>query len=678
MESTPQAGPGRPARRACALAFALLASVTRPALATDAGPDDLTSLSLEQLANVQVVYAASRYEQRTADAPASVTIVTSAEFERFGARTLAEVLDHVRGLWVTSDHNYTYLGVRGFGEPGDENRRVLLMVNGHRLNEPVFDYAGLGADFVIPLEAVDRIEIIRGPGSSVFGTNALFAVIHVITREPADAARFEVRAGGGSERTGEGGLSFLTPLAGGGALEGSASWSDSQGPDWYFPEFDDGSPGAGHASGLDGGRAAKGFARLRWQSLSVQAGWAKVRDDIPTAAFGTQFGLGGDDATRTWEEHAFADALWQLRPDERTDVKIRASANLSNYEGQYAYEGANPGDPPNVFHDDGRARWFTVGGQLATRRLADHTFVTGAEWHGDARLDQRAWDESGVFTDVSRTGSKWGVYAQDEWSATSLVRLSAGVRFDHHGAFGGRVSPRVAGVFAPHAGTRVKTTYGQAYRAPSSYELDYEGGGNKAAGELDPEIVDTWEAALEQGLGAHASLVASVYRFDVRDLLGQQLDPADSLIVYRNAGRVRAEGVELELRSNLASGWELRGAWGFQRAKDRDSGLELANAPQHLVHLTLLTPTWRSWDAAARVRGMSERRTITDGRVAPHATLDLALRCRLPGGRVRLTTSVSNVTDAVYADPGAEQHLQDAIPQRGREWRTMLSLSPTR
>lgn len=665
-------------RRACALAFAVICAGSSAAVASDDGDGDVTSLSLEQLSRVQVVYGASRYEQRTADTPASVTIVTSAEIERSGARTLGEVLEQVRGLWVTRDHNYTYVGVRGFGEPGDENRRVLVMVNGHRLNEPVFDYAGLGDDFPIPMDAVDRVEVIRGPGSSVYGTNALFAVVNVMTREAGDVPHVNVRAGGGSEGSSTGGFALTRPFGAHGAFTASGEWAGSRGFDWYFPEYDDGSPGAGRARGLDGSRAGKGFAQLRWRDLRVQAGWSSARKDIPTAAFGTLFGAGGASGTRTWDDHGYLEAQWTARTDDRTEVQLRASGNTTKYDGQYAYDGVNPGDPPSLFHDDARARWFTAGAQLTSRRLARHTFVAGSEWHGNARLEQHAYDETASFTDVTRSGSNWGAYAQDEWLVADPLRVSAGARYDHYPSFGGRLSPRIASVYAPHASTRLKASFGQAYRAPNSFELDYEGGGNKAAGELDPEIIETWEGALEQNVGAHVSVTAHVHRSDMRDLLGQVLDPLDSLIVYANTGRARVEGAGLAVRAALDDGWDLQVAWNVQRARDHETGEDLANAPRHLGKLALSTPTWKAWDATARVRSVAERRTITGGRVAPYAVLDLGLRRAFADGRFVLSANVYNATDAAYADPGAEQHRQDALPQAGRAWRVALTARPGR
>ena len=94
-------------------------------------PADLTTLSLEQLMDLRVVYAASKYEQTTLAAPAAVTVITAEEIREFGYRSVADILNGVRGFFTTYDRNYSYVGVRGFARPGDYNSRLLLLIDGY-------------------------------------------------------------------------------------------------------------------------------------------------------------------------------------------------------------------------------------------------------------------------------------------------------------------------------------------------------------------------------------------------------------------------------------------------------------------------------------------------------------------------------------------------------------------
>ncbi len=165
---------------------------------------ELRDLSIEELMAVDVVYGASKFEQKTADAPASVTIIRADEIRQMGYRTLGEVLDGVRGFYVTWDRNYAYVGSRGFNRPGDFNTRLLFMIDGQRLTEDAMGSAEVDRSFPLDLNLVERIEIIRGPGSVLYGTSALFGVINVVTRQGSSAREGEVAASAASYDTYEG------------------------------------------------------------------------------------------------------------------------------------------------------------------------------------------------------------------------------------------------------------------------------------------------------------------------------------------------------------------------------------------------------------------------------------------------------------------------------------------
>jgi outer membrane receptor protein involved in Fe transport len=159
-------------------------------------------MTLEQLLEVEITATASKFSQEVTRAPASISVVTADEIKVHGYRTLAEILSSVRGLYTTYDRNYTYVGVRGFARPGDYNTRVLLLIDGHRLNEPTYDMAPIGTDFPLDVSLIERVEVIRGPGSSLYGTSAFFAVINVLTKSGASHAGRRLDTAVGSMATG--------------------------------------------------------------------------------------------------------------------------------------------------------------------------------------------------------------------------------------------------------------------------------------------------------------------------------------------------------------------------------------------------------------------------------------------------------------------------------------------
>src|SRR6266704_2397293 len=250
-------------------------------------------LSIEQLGSIEVpvVEAASKYKQKTTEAPSSVTIIASDEIKKQGYRTLADLLRNVPGFYVSYDRLYSFLGVRGFNL-GDYNNRVLLLVNGHRINNSLSDGAFIGTEFILDVDLIDRVEIIRGAGSSLYGANAFFAVINVITRKGRDMA------GHGAEVSGEaasydsykGRVTYGTSFKNGLELLLSGTIYESLGHGTlYFPDFDQRihpefsrARDNGVAHNLDADRFKSAFGSLSFQDFSVEGGFISREKHDPT------------------------------------------------------------------------------------------------------------------------------------------------------------------------------------------------------------------------------------------------------------------------------------------------------------------------------------------------------------------------------------------------------------
>src|SRR5882724_1529095 len=170
-------------------------------------PKGATDLSLEQLVNIQVdsVFGASKYEQKVTRAPASVNIVTSDDIKKFGYRTLVDVLRSTAGVYVTDRRDYARIGIRG---SGDAETGVLLLVDGHRINDNILNVMNLANGAVVDVDMIERVEIIRGPSSSIYGNSAFFGVINVITKRGRDIDGAEASVEGGSFDTYKGSFTY--------------------------------------------------------------------------------------------------------------------------------------------------------------------------------------------------------------------------------------------------------------------------------------------------------------------------------------------------------------------------------------------------------------------------------------------------------------------------------------
>jgi iron complex outermembrane receptor protein len=642
-------------------------------------PADLSALSLEELSKVRIdsVYAASRHSQKVTEAPSSITIVTSDDIRRFGYRTLADVLRSVRGFYITNDRNYSYLGVRGFSRPGDYNSRVLLLVDGHRLNDNIFGAALIGTEFPMDVDLIDRVEIIRGPSSSLYGSSAFFAVINVVTRQVESLTGLEVQSSLASFASPKVRASYGRRFATGSQLLLSATRYTSDGArELYFSEFDSPATNYGIARNADADEYSQVFGRFVTGPLTLQGLHGSRRKTIPTASFDTVF---GDPRSDTIERQSYVDVQYERTIAGGWTVSPRAFLDHYAYDGDYVYDYSTGGPPLLVINKDfARGSWW--GSELKLTRTfgSRHTVAVGAEYRNNFRQDQYNYDEAPyqLYLDDRRSSTNWGVYAQDEITLRPNLLLNVGLRHDAYDTFGATTNPRAALIYHPREKSTIKVLYGQAFRAPNAYELYWhQPDVSKANPLLSPERNKTAELVMEQYVGVHFRFAGTGFHYRTSDLISQDTDPADGLLVYRNIESIRATGVELEAEGQWARGWRARVGHTFERTRDQDTGLTLSNSPAHLSKAVLLAPVAHDrLSAGLELQHVSARRTLA-GNVVPGVMLSNATLFWDGVPRpLTLSATIYNLFNAAYADPGSEEHRQDALQQFGRTFRVDLTV----
>lgn len=312
------------------LGVLLMGIVTRSLLVAETIPPaaearDLSELSLKELLDVSVdkVYTASRREQKTWEAPASVSIVTRDEIQSFGYRSLADVLRAVPGIYTSNDRNYTYLGIRGFSRPGDYNSRVLLLIDGHRANDNIYDSALIAQEALVEMDSIERVEVIRGPSSSLYGSSAFFGVVNVITRRGSQVNGVEFSGEGGSFDTYKGRITAGHKFKSDVEFLLSGSYYDSAGQSrLYFPEFDDPASSNGVAENLDYERAWHFLGNVSYHDFTLATGFNSRTKGLPTAAFGGAF---NDPRTRTLDRAGYVDLKYEH--EFANDLQLTARIN---------------------------------------------------------------------------------------------------------------------------------------------------------------------------------------------------------------------------------------------------------------------------------------------------------------------------------------------------------------
>ena len=622
----------------------------------------VSELSIEQLMSVEVgtVFGASRYGQRVIDAPAAVSIVTHEEIDRFGYRTLSDVLKGVRGFYVTNDRNYSYLGVRGFGRPGDYNTRVLVLVDGHRLNETVFDSSYIGEDFPIPLEAVERVEVIRGPGSSVYGTNAFFAVVNVVTKTALSIRSTQASIEGGSLGTRGGEFLFGRETSPNAPLVIAGAAYASHGDSLVAI------PGLGVAYDMDDEQAIKGFVSRGFGHWLVKGAYSARKKRIPTGAFGTN---PDDRRSRTRDARSFIDLAYENKW-KGTGISVRTAFDRYAYDGDYAFYPLVEGAANEYTRDGARADWWTAEGMLSRRVARRHFLTAGLEYRNNFHQNQDAATvepEYDHYLAEHRSSQIFAAYAQDEIALSSKLSATVGLRHDRNGNLGS-TNVRLAGIYKPAERSALKLLYGSAFRAPNPYELFYYDNPDP----LTPERIRTTEAIWEQYVGTGLRTSVSAFLYHASDLISQIPDEnARDGFAFANVDEASARGIELEVEAT----WREMHMLANYTMLDVRSGdhQRLSNSPRNLMRSRITGPLFRQ-TLFFGVEGLytGDRNTLA-GAVAEGAFLGNVTITSRELSRARMSLTIGNLFNRSYGDPGAEEHPGDIIRQTGRTVRAQFS-----
>ncbi|MBI3569510.1 MAG: TonB-dependent receptor [Gammaproteobacteria bacterium] len=621
--------------------------------------------------DIPAVYGASKYEQKLSEAPAAVSIITADEIDKYGYRTLADVLRSVTGVYTSSDRSYTYAGVRGFQRPGDYNGRILLLIDGYRINDNIFDQAFLGNESIVDVDTIDRVEIIRGPGSSLYGTNAFFATINVITKRGRDLKGGEVTGEAGSFHSYKGRVAYGNKYDSGLETLLAVSGYDSRGQSFFYPEFNNPATNNGIARDVDREQYKNLFAKFSSGDYILTAGYVSRDKVLPTGVFGTVF---NDPATRiTDPQLGFVNLKFEHDLTDASRLMLRAGYNSYYYQGEYLYSAG-------LTRENDYGHWWLTEAQLTQTLSARQRLVVGVEQQNNTRQDQNSYDfaTNTTLLEDHRTSKRHAFYLQDEYRLRDDLLVNAGVRYDKYDSFGGTTNPRLGLIYSATDKTTLKLLYGKAFRAPNVYESYYSDAGSstpthKGNANLKPETVETWEFVVEQSLRSGLRSAVSLYRYEIRDLITQQTDAADGLEVFNNANKIHATGMEFELEGKLASRLDGRASYAVQESKDAVSGEVLTNSPRHLAKLNLNTPVIeRKVFAGLEVLGTSRRKTVAGNYANGFALVNATLFSRQWIKGFEASAGVYNLFDRHYGDPVSADFTQDTIEQDGRTYRLKM------
>lgn len=648
--------------RCAASLLAALACAGADAADAPAPGDELASVLAAPVYGSSRLAGASKYEQDVAEAPTLVYVRTAGEIRAQGYRTLADVLESMPGVHLRFDRVYTHVGVRGINPPGDYSARLLVLIDGMRVNEAIYDSASLGREFPLDVGLIERVEFMPGPGSSLYGSNALLGVVNVITRSPSQLP----------------GLAASVELAGAGRRKLAATWGGEAGPirlllgaarersrgrDLYFQAFDAPQTNHGWAVGQDGETNDTVYLKGRWSDVTLTLTWSDRTKRDPTAAYGTVF----DTPSWSTDRYALADLSYSRAFGAEHEVFARVGLARYRYRGVGLYDQDGVRVPAQSPSD---ADWSAGELRYVWSGWRGHRVLAGIEFQANRRQAMRSEDlapAAFVYADLATSSQRHSVFVNDEWQVAPTVRLSLGARGDHRLDGHTSVTPRVSALWAPDPQWTFRLQRGAAFREPNVSERLYEDASQQPNLALRVESLDSTDlsALWRPRRGIEASL--SVYDLRIKNLI--TLVPLDDgTSQYLNQGRVRTRGLQLEATWLAAANVQWRASWSVQQARDDTTGVVLGDAPRTLGKLAVTVPLGTPGARlGANLQHVGARRTLAGATVADYVRANLQFTLAPPGRPWQLAIGVVNVGGERYADPSGPEHAFDALAQDGRE-----------
>ena len=590
-------------------------------------------------------------------APSVATVITKEEIAAMGAIDLADVLETVPGLHVAPSNqigplltNYTIRGIST-----NLNPEVLLLINGIPVKEGFI--GNRNYRFLLPVSMISRVEVVRGPGSAIYGADAFAGTINVITKDGQEVNGVQVGLRHGTFDTTDFWLQYGSKHNGWDIVAGFESINNGSDKDAIID--------SDLQSSLDGGFSttaslAPGSMNLDNEVFQYNLGAVKGHWNLrfwgqqqKNAGLGVGAGPILDPKGNVSSDRFTWDVLYQgqeLSPDWSLDLRMNYSyhdaenrffifpagavlpigadgnLNFTAPSGVTQFTDGFIGNPSlttkttlieAVTHYDGLAQHkmrFAIG-----HRRIQSTFNETKNF-GPGILDGTQAIVDGTLTDVTGTPFIFApdntrklsyLSAQDEWAFARNWELTAGVRYDDYSDFGSTVNPRLALVWQTRFDLVTKVLYGRAFRAPTIAELTAQNNPiNTGNPNLEPETIDTLEFAVDYRPIVDLRLNANVFYYDI-----------DGLIEYvsgvaQNARDQKGHGVEMEADWEASPEFRLSGNLAWQNSEDKATGIDVANAPQLQAHLNVDWKFQPKWSLNAQWFWIGDRKRAT-GDVRP-------------------------------------------------------------
>ena len=650
--------------------------------ATPGAPEARSASEMEQLAGftlqqllLATVTVASKTEESVSDAPSSVSIFTRKQLVDMGIENVYDVLNYVPGFQTTReviDGDNTVILARGVSRANNSNH-VLFLLNGHRLNQ---GHTGGVTVFMrsIPVRLVKQIEIVRGPGSALYGSNAFLGIVNIIT----DSETNEVYVAAGSHRDTQAALN-VEREAGPFHVALFANFHSSAGERYSLPTGE-------HTK--DPERGHNIYTQVKFKDLTVNGLYYFNRQED----FFQFSSLGNN---QNWDETwkwAF-DANYKWIESDSLEIESTISYAQHRWEALARLGGAGDDLGAGALPADWLAgpiydnREVEVSTDAKYRFNTSHVLLVGATYRflenhrsrtltnfadltatpptfgpvpGDY-LGEVARLNLGISDAVERSRDIFGLYFQHKATLTEWATLFAGVRYDYYSDFGSSVNPRVGLVLKTPFQSKAKLLYGRAFRAPSLTELYQESPIEQPNKDLDPEKVQTLEFVYSQEFGKNLQATLTYFYSDIDDVIQGVLQVGTGRILRVNQGSVNTHGLEFEFTAKLNSDMSVVG--NYTHIYSGLSGDAFRDFGSLAVNYQL-----KRWNFNLNMIARSKMKRELPGQ-GSYALFNSKVQFQV-AKNLSIDLTAKNILDKDYQTNGAQLDpalYRNEVPNRGRE-----------
>lgn len=620
--------------------------------ADDAALDE----ELKFLRAESLVITASKVLEHKDRSISTITVITREQIRALGANNLMDVLYTVPGINTTqSSFGAREIAIRGIKTPFSE--KVLILLNGHPLDHNLTNGGSTDLYDNIALDNVKRIEIVRGPGSALYGANAFLGMINIMTKDAGDQEGVEASAGGGSFNTQQYNV-YAAGKVNDLRVSANANVMTTGGIDRKFED-------SNKRSGLDEHKY-DAHLNVKYHDWSFDSHFSQKN----TGSFAGFF----DTSLLTDSERNYQDYFFIL--GYKHDITDKLNIDIKAYHDNFNFD--NLIDiAPGLYMKTGITNMKSGGEAL----LSYQWFNSNQMIFGIKGEKQNQFDAFHTFGPTERTQSPYSpafagdkdrtlfsAYVEDIWDIVPSLRLSAGARYDRYSDFGNTFNPRAGFNWEFIDGYMLRFSYGTAFRAPTFGETGGVSQYLLGSTTLQPEKIRTYEVGITANPYNSLSTGVTLFHSHIDGIIGLQPIPGpDNQQAYVNSGGAISRGIEFEAKYQYMEGSYLAMNYTAQDITDFETRQHLPNVPRHLGNVMLNQRLSRHLSIMTNlfVKGnVLGEPTDTGGEISSYAIVNTTLRAKDVWKGLELSASLYNLLDHQYKDPAAA--LYGDFPTPGR------------